>query len=157
MGCPGSADRARGHGGDGGGRRGPGGEPGAGAARTDARRRAAAGTEAAAAVDGESLPRRQGGVEESAAGERRPGPVPYSTMRRQQESPDEVAWLDARQVPCLGRRAVISASTGHQSRSWPNTGTGQLDDDVTRIRGGGHGKEDPGRERRRGPPRLGLV
>ena len=24
----------------------------------------------------------------------------------------------------------------------PNTGTGQLDNDVTMIRGGGHGKED---------------
>jgi len=30
----------------------------------------------------------------------------------------------------------------HRSCGWPNTGTGQLSDDVTIIRGGGHGKED---------------
>lgn len=111
-GCPGSAGRARAHGGDGGVRRGVGGELAAEAAPADARTRAPADTEPAV-EDGEDLPRRVDGVEGSAAGEIPPGRSSYSTMKREQESLDVVACSDdARQVPCLGKLVVISASTG---------------------------------------------
>lgn len=83
--CPGSEGRARGHGGDDGGRRGVGGGPAAEEALVDARRKAAVGTELAAVGD-EGLPRRTDGVQDSVAAATRLGRGVYSTMRQQQES-----------------------------------------------------------------------